>query len=123
MLSQTPPLAGLPNTLGRNMNEHSPVAIRYPAPDSDRLGGAPGCAPQSSVHQRWKTVELFIPSDKTEDEVQRYLRNQIKVIAYQGGDFVEQFRVDAAINQSGGWHKWSVSYLPNEKFSRLLLAD
>ena len=32
-------------------------------------------------------------------------------------------RVDAAINQSSGWHKWSVSYLPNEKFSRLLLAD
>ena len=106
------------------MNEHSPVPIRYPLPDSDRLGGSTsGFAGQSSAHQRWKTVELFIPSDKTEDEVQRYVRDQIKVIAYQGGDFVEQFRVDAAINQSSGWHKWSVSYLPNEKFSRLLLAD
>ena len=105
------------------MNEHDPVAIcRWP-PDADRRDERPaGPAGKSSIRQRWRTVDLFVPSDRTADEVRRYLRDQIKVIAYQGGDFVGQFRLDAGIDQSNGWHKWSVSYLPSSKFSRRLLA-
>ena len=38
----------------------------------------------------WKTVDLFVPSDRTASEVSRYLQDHINVVAYEATELVER---------------------------------
>ena len=60
----------------------------------------------------WKTVHLFVPSDRTASEVSRYLQDHINAVAYEAGEFVRQVRIGEGVDQGTGWHQWPVSYLP-----------
>ena len=64
------------------------------------------------MEEVWKTVHLFVPSDRTPSEVLIYLQEQINVIAHEAGEFVRQIRIGDGVDQVNGWHKWSASYLP-----------
>ena len=64
------------------------------------------------MEEVWKTVHLFVPSDRTPSEVLIYLQEQINVIAHEAGEFVRQIRIGDGVDQVTGWHKWSASYLP-----------
>jgi hypothetical protein len=65
------------------------------------------------MEQGWKTVDLFVPSDRTASEVLRYLEEQVSVIAHEAGEFVRQIRIGEGVDQANGWHRWSASYLPD----------
>jgi hypothetical protein len=60
----------------------------------------------------WKTVHLFVSSDRTGSEVSRYLQDHINAVAYEAGEFVRSVRIGDGVDQGNGWHQWSVSYLP-----------
>ena len=66
----------------------------------------------SRVAGVWKTVHLFVPSDRTASEVLSYLQAHINAVAYEAGEFVRRVRIGDGVDQGTGWHKWSVSYLP-----------
>lgn len=64
------------------------------------------------VSKIWKSVEIFLPSDMSKDEVRTALRDGIIRTANEGGEFVCGFRVGASVAHDNGWHRWTVSYLP-----------
>lgn len=61
---------------------------------------------------RWKAVEVVLPVTVPSTQVSSHIDAQIRIIAYEAGDFVEQYRVGLEIARSGGYAKWSASYLP-----------
>jgi hypothetical protein len=75
-----------------------------------------GCGAEAAKGSRvagvWKTVHLFVRSDRSTNEVSRYLCDHINTVAYEAGEFVRQVRFGEGFDQGNGWHKWSVSYLP-----------
>ena len=79
-----------------------------PDPNGCGAQAAKGC----QVAGVWKTVHLFVPSDRSANEVSRYLCDHINAVAYEAGEFVRQVRIGEGVEQGTGWHKWSVSYLP-----------
>jgi hypothetical protein len=75
------------------------------------MGWGAEAAKGSPVVGVWKTVQLFVPSDRTASKVSRYLHDHINAVAYKAGDFVRQVRIGDGVDQGTGWHQWSVSYL------------
>jgi hypothetical protein len=76
------------------------------------MGCGAEAAKGSPVVGVWKTVQLFVPSDRTASEISRHLQDNINAVAYEAGDFVRQVKIGDGVDQGTGWHQWSVSYLP-----------
>jgi hypothetical protein len=62
--------------------------------------------------RRWKAVEVVVPVTVPSTQVSSHIDAQIRIIAYEAGDFVEQYRVGLEVARGGGYAKWSASYLP-----------
>ncbi len=59
----------------------------------------------------WRSVEIFLPSTLSRDEVDSELRNGVIRFATDGGEFVQRIRVDDCLDHPGGWRKWNAAYL------------
>jgi hypothetical protein len=59
----------------------------------------------------WKSVEIFLPSDMTNDQVRKTLRDELICTATESGDFVRRLRIGDSVAHDGGWRKWTASYL------------
>jgi hypothetical protein len=64
------------------------------------------------AHNDRRTVEVFLPSTLTADQVRHRAYSAIRVIANDAGDFVEEIRIRPGISQADGWCKWIAQYLP-----------
>src|SRR5258708_2189059 len=64
-------------------------------------GGGAQAAKGSRAVEVWKTVHLFVPSDRTASEVSRYLQDHINAVAYEAGEYVRQVRrqLNAALHR------------------------
>lgn len=60
----------------------------------------------------WKSVEIFLPSDMSTDDVRDTLLDEIICTATDAGDFVHRLRVGGSVAHTDGWRKWTASYLP-----------
>jgi hypothetical protein len=63
------------------------------------------------VYDDWRKVELFVASGHDHDDAVNQVQSEIRLIACQAGESVHQVRIDGAVDQETGWHKWSVSYV------------
>jgi hypothetical protein len=59
----------------------------------------------------WRSIEVFLPSGMSHDEVRIALRDGIISAANDSGDFVREFRIGASVAHSDEWRKWTASYL------------
>ncbi|MDT5317329.1 MAG: hypothetical protein QOE74_6349 [Mycobacterium sp.] len=59
----------------------------------------------------WKSVDFFLPSALSRDEVSTQLHADVLRFASDGGEFVRQIRILGAVGHPGGWKKWNTSYL------------
>jgi len=64
-----------------------------------------------STIEYWKSIEMMLPSTLSADDVRTYARDQIRIVASEAGEFVQQIRVGVGVDQSGGYTKWTASYL------------
>jgi len=68
---------------------------------------------RSAIPDRhWKAVEVVLPVTVPPTQVPAHIDAQLRIIAYEAGDFVEQYRIGLEIARSGGYARWSASYLP-----------
>jgi hypothetical protein len=51
----------------------------------------------------WKTVEMFLPSTLSAQEVRDHAYSTIRVIASEANEFVDQIRIGAGIRQADVW--------------------
>jgi hypothetical protein len=54
----------------------------------------------------WRSLEIFLPSALSREEVSSELRDGIIRFATDGGEFVHRIRIDACLDHPGGWRKW-----------------
>jgi hypothetical protein len=59
----------------------------------------------------WRSLEIFLPSSLSREEVSSKLRNDILRFATDGGEFVHRIRIDNCLDHPGGWRKWNAAYL------------
>jgi hypothetical protein len=59
----------------------------------------------------WRSVEIYLPSALSREEASHELFNGIIRFATDGGEFVQQIRIDACLEHPGGWRKWNTAYL------------
>jgi hypothetical protein len=67
---------------------------------------------RARVTQAWRTVELFVPCDLDNAEVTQYIHAQLRRIAHEGGEFIDQIAIGTRMVHSLTWQRYSVSYLP-----------
>ncbi len=60
----------------------------------------------------WKSVEIFLPSDMSKEDVRDTLLDEVICTATDAGDFVHRLRVSGSVAHTDGWRKWTASYLP-----------
>lgn len=53
----------------------------------------------------------MLPDNLSAADVLAQARDQIKIIASEAGEFVQQIRIGACIAHGGGYRKWTASYL------------
>jgi hypothetical protein len=72
------------------------------------------------VEEVWKSVELYVPARLRGDEITGYLDAQIRSIAHDTGEFIQQIKVVASAEHCDQWRKLSASYLcgPPQAFRR-----
>jgi hypothetical protein len=59
----------------------------------------------------WRSLEIFLPSALSREEVSSELRDGIIRFATDGGEFVHRIRIDACLDHPGGWRKWNTAFL------------
>jgi hypothetical protein len=64
------------------------------------------------VSDIWKSVEVFLPSNMSNDDVRDTLRDEIICTATDAGDFIRRLRIGESVAHTDGWRKWTASYLP-----------
>lgn len=72
------------------------------------------------MQEVWKSVELYVPARLRGDEITTYLDAQIRSIAHDTGEFIEQIKVVRSAAHSAQWRKVSAAYLcgPPQAFRR-----
>ncbi len=61
---------------------------------------------------QWKTVELFVPSRLNQHDVERWIDDQLRVIACEAGEFISSVRIRCCDARVANWHRYQVAYLP-----------
>ena len=63
------------------------------------------------MHEVWKSVELYVPARLRGEEITGYVDVQMRSIAHDTGEFIEQIRIVASAEHSAQWRKLTASYL------------
>ena len=64
------------------------------------------------MSQTWKSVDVFLRDDLSQEDIEENVRSQILCTATDYGEFVSGIRIGSGIRHGEGWRKWNVSYLP-----------
>lgn len=63
------------------------------------------------MRDSWRPVEVIVPEDMQMRQVIDQINARIRVVAGEGGDFVQRVRIDAVLHHSPGWRRWLAAYL------------
>lgn len=61
--------------------------------------------------QCWKSVELTLPDTLSPADVLAHAHAQIRIVASEAGEFVQQIRISVGVAHPDGYKKWTASYL------------
>lgn len=59
----------------------------------------------------WKSIDLMLPDSLSPADVLAQVRAQIRIVASEAGEFVEQIRIGTGVAHPEGYMKWTASYL------------
>lgn len=92
---------------------HEYVSARQvrPPEHAPPLSTASGHRTDDNVPENWRSVQLVLHGTFTPAKVLDCARAQIRIIAADAGEFVQDFRIRLSATQRPGWKTWTVSYL------------
>ncbi len=60
----------------------------------------------------WKSISIFLPCTLSVDQVSVQLRSGVVRFAADGGEFVDDMRIEGKAAHSDSWVEWRMAYRP-----------